>query len=231
MQGTRGKNKGTTPMTPSTPPPPTQPKAAAPTNAPDPYHAVIDDPALPRVLLIGDSISIGYTIPVQNALAGKANVHRIPENGGDTRRGLAKLSDWLGSGKWAVIHFNFGLHDLKHIKADKLDMTGDQVMTPETYQANLDRLVEALKKTGAALIWGATTPVPEGADGRLKGDDVIFNAAALAVMRKHGIRVNDLYAAVLPGLAQYQQPRNVHFNAAGYAFLGAKVAAAIQAAL
>jgi hypothetical protein len=35
-----------------------------------------DDPALPRVLLIGDSISMGYTLPVRTALKGKANVHR-----------------------------------------------------------------------------------------------------------------------------------------------------------
>ena len=51
----------------------------------DPAFApVTDDPKLPRVLLIGDSISIGYTIPVRKLLEGKANVHRIWENGGPT---------------------------------------------------------------------------------------------------------------------------------------------------
>lgn len=41
---------------------------------------VADDPDLPRVLLIGDSISIGYTKPTRQLLAGKANVHRVPSN-------------------------------------------------------------------------------------------------------------------------------------------------------
>src|SRR5262245_2767243 len=89
----------------------TAPKKSAPRNPA--FEKVVDDPKLPRVLLVGDSISIGYTLPVRTLLKGKANVHRVPENGGPTTNGLAKLSAWLGNGKWDVIHFNFGLHDLK----------------------------------------------------------------------------------------------------------------------
>ena len=44
------------------------------------FEPVKDDPTLPRILLIGDSISIGYTPATRKLLAGKANVHRIPEN-------------------------------------------------------------------------------------------------------------------------------------------------------
>ena len=72
-----------------------------------------DVPNLPRVLLIGDSISIGYTIPTRELLAGKANLHRIPANGGPTINGLKSLDAWLGNAKWDVIHFNWGLHDLR----------------------------------------------------------------------------------------------------------------------
>src|SRR5205085_7354883 len=88
---------------------------------------VTDTPGLPRVMLIGDSISMGYTVPVRELLAGKANVHRVPGNAFSTREGLADLSRWLGSEKWDVIHFNWGLHDLKHWKDGKMDMTGDVV--------------------------------------------------------------------------------------------------------
>jgi lysophospholipase L1-like esterase len=190
-----------------------------------------EDPALPRVLLIGDSISIGYTPAAREALAEKANVHRIPENGGDTWRGLAKLNLWLAGGKWDVIHFNFGLHDLKHIKDSKLDLAGEQVSSLETYKANLNKLTGELKKTGARLIWATTTPVPEGANGRLRGDDVIYNAAALQVVEKQGIPVNDLHAHILPELEQFQRFRDVHFTPEGYLFLGRKVAAEIQKAL
>ena len=74
-----------------------------------------DQPGLPRVLLIGDSISIGYTIPVRNLLKGKVNVHRIPTNGGPTIKGLNQIEAWIGKKKWDVIHFNWGLHDLKYM--------------------------------------------------------------------------------------------------------------------
>jgi hypothetical protein len=55
---------------------------------------VIDDRVLPRVLLIGDAISIGYTVLVRKALAGKTNVHRIPENGAHTVNRLKKIDSW-----------------------------------------------------------------------------------------------------------------------------------------
>ncbi|MDP6354460.1 MAG: SGNH/GDSL hydrolase family protein, partial [Planctomycetota bacterium] len=72
---------------------------------PNPALKSIEDAeGLPRVLLIGDSISIGYTLATRAQLKGKANVHRIPANGGDTRRGLQSMDKWLGEGKWDVIH-------------------------------------------------------------------------------------------------------------------------------
>ena len=72
---------------------------------------VRDDESLPRVLLIGDSISIGYHLDVRSALAGVANVHRPTENGGPTSNGVEKLEEWLaehGERPWDVIHYNFG---------------------------------------------------------------------------------------------------------------------------
>jgi hypothetical protein len=72
----------------------------------------VDDPKLPRVLLIGDSISIACTVPVRKSLAGKANVHRIPGNGQTAENGAKNIDKWLGKKKWDVIHFNWGLWDL-----------------------------------------------------------------------------------------------------------------------
>ena len=80
-----------------------------PKRKPNPIFATVkDDPKLPRVLLIGDSISIGYTLATREFLKGKANLHRIPTNGGPTTKGLASIEAWLGKGKWDVIHFNWG---------------------------------------------------------------------------------------------------------------------------
>ena len=64
------------------------------------FAEVVEDPALPRVLIIGDSISIGYTPPLREILMGKVNVHRIPVNGGPTTRGVQNIDSWLGDTKW-----------------------------------------------------------------------------------------------------------------------------------
>ncbi len=132
-------------------------------------------PDLPRVLLIGDSISIGYTLPVRELLRGKANVHRIPTNGGPTMRGLESIGQWLGDGHWDVIHFNWGLHDLKLID-------GKHQVPIEDYEKNLAGLAKTLEATGAKLIWCSTTPVPEGAAGRQTADVVEYNAMARKIM-------------------------------------------------
>ncbi|MDP7585889.1 MAG: SGNH/GDSL hydrolase family protein, partial [Verrucomicrobiota bacterium] len=90
---------------------------------PNPMAPIRDVAGLPRVLLIGDSISIGYTLPTRELLKGKANVHRIPTNGGPTIRGLVQIDSWLGDSKWNVIHFNWGLHDLKFMPHAKRQVT------------------------------------------------------------------------------------------------------------
>jgi len=198
----------------------------------DPAFAFVEeDPALPRVLLIGDSISVGYTPHVRKLLEGKANVLRIPVNGGPTSRGMECLADWLGDGKWDVIHFNWGLHDIKRMRDGKVDISGEWQVSPRQYRKNLNALVRQLKATGARLVWASTTPVPEGANGRVKGDEVTANHIAERVMKKHGIAMNDLYGRVLPDLGKYQKERNVHFNDEGSMFLAKQVAAAIEKAL
>jgi hypothetical protein len=198
------------------------------------FAKVIDDPALPRVLLIGDSISIGYTLPVRELLKGKANVHRIPVNGGPTTRGLESLDEWLGDGKWDVIHFNWGLHDLKYVdeKGALVDASqGMQQVPLEEYERNLRTLVERLQQTGARLVWRSTTPVPEGAVGRAPGDAARYNAVAAKIMNEAGIPIDDHYAYCLPRLAQMQRPANVHFTPEGSRLLAQQVATAIEQAL
>lgn len=189
---------------------------------PNPAYAQIeDDPNLPRVLLLGDSISIGYTVAVREALAGKANVHRPAANCGPTIRGLEAIDEWLGDGKWDVIHFNWGLHDLRYIE-DK-----QQVPLPE-YEKNLTTLVERLKKTGAKLIWCSTTPVPEGVSPPRKNDDVIaYNAVAAKIMKANDVAVDDLYSFALPKLTEIQRSANVHFSDEGSKVLAGQVAKTI----
>jgi acyl-CoA thioesterase-1 len=193
----------------------------------DPAFApVTDDPKLPRVLLIGDSISIGYTVPVRKLLEGKANVHRIWENGGPTTAGVARIDPWLQPGKWDVIHFNWGLHDLKYVK--------DQPQVSlEDYEKNLRELVKKLKATGAKLIWATTTPVPEGDQKPLRKaeDPPRYNAVAKKVMDENQIEIDDLFAIAQPKLKEIQLISNVHYTPKGYQLLGEEVARVLLAAL
>lgn len=202
---------------------------------PNPAFAAVQDvPGLPRVLLIGDSISIGYTVDVQERLKGKANVHRIPTNGGPTSNGVAKIKEWLGSSKWDVIHFNFGLHDLVYMGPDgarlvapNLPEAKHQVPLPD-YEKNLKIIVEQLQATGAKVIWCNTTPVPEGTKGRVADEAVLFNQVAAKVMQAANVPTNDLHSHAKAKLTEVQLPANVHFTPEGSKYLAEKVAAEIQ---
>jgi len=209
-----------------------------PARKPNPaFVEVADVPGLPRVLLIGDSISIGYTVPVRELLKDKANVHRPLTNCGPTTRGVADIDRWLGDGKWDVIHFNWGLHDLKYVGPDGQSLAdpgadGSRQQVPiDQYEANLRKLVERLEKTGAVLIWRATTPVPEGSSGRVPGDAAKYNAVAKKIMDEKGIVIDDQYAFALPRLKEIQLPKNVHFTEAGSRELAKRTVAAIEQAL
>jgi lysophospholipase L1-like esterase len=181
------------------------------------WDFVQDDPRLPRVLLIGDSVSRGYTQATRKALAGKANVHRAPANCGPTASGVKNIDVWLGDGKWDVIHFNFGIHDRNTPLAD--------------YTQRLEQLIERMQKTGARLVWASTTPIPDDLPKKQTAASIVErNRAAAVLMKKHGIAVDDLFGAITPHLAEMQNPNDVHFNARGYDFLGETVARAVEAA-
>ncbi len=175
------------------------------------WDFVEDDPSLPRVLLIGDSVSRAYTQTVRKNLAGKANVHRAPANCGPTARGLEKIDVWLGDGKWDIIHFNFGIHD----RATPL----------EDYQQRLKQLIARMNETGATLIWASTTPIPDVPEKRWTASSIDDrNVAAEEVMKAQGIEINDLFSVIRPKLEELQNPNDCHFTGPGNTFLGEQVA-------
>ena len=198
------------------------------------------DNKLPRILLIGDSISIGYTKPVIELLKGKAEVHRVKGNAGHTGMGLARLPKWLDAkhGQWDVIHFNWGLWDLCYrnpkskTQGHRDKVNGNVTHTPEQYRENLEKIVLVLKKTNAKLIWALTTPVPENEAGRKVGDDVIYNQIAAEVMKRHNIAINDLHTVIAPHMKKLATvPGNVHFKTAGSILLAKQVTMQIEKAL
>jgi lysophospholipase L1-like esterase len=203
------------------------------------------DTKLPNILILGDSISIGYTRATRALIKEKANVFRpmagnqkSPANCGDTNIGLANIDAWLGKRKWDVIHFNWGLWDLcyRHPESksqgNRDKVRGKVSLTPEQYAANLEKLVLRMKETGARLVWASTTVVPEGEDGRFVGDEVKYNAIAAEIMKSHGIETDDLYTlskSFAPDL--FVKPGDVHFTEKGYQQLAEQVAVSLSRAL
>jgi hypothetical protein len=192
---------------------------------------------LPSVLLIGDSISIGYMLAARKELSGEANVWRPTTNCGPSTKGLESLDAWLGDRKWDVIHFNFGLHDLKYLGpkgqnlADPKAADSHQQVPIEQYKANLKRIAARLKKTGATVIWCETTPVPQGAKGRVVGDSARYNDAATDAMAElGGIETDPLYDFAVKH-ADTQKEANVHYTPEGSAKLAGQVAKVIRKAL
>jgi dienelactone hydrolase len=156
-------------------------------------------PDRPRVVLVGDSIRMGYAPLVARKLEGQAIVLSVTANGGDSANVRAHLDEWVLREKPAVVHFNCGLHDLKQSRKDRRY----QVDLP-AYEANLKEVVARLRKEpSAALVFASPTPILDdrhvrrGADFDRREEDVRgYNAAALAVMRQAGVIVDDLHALV-----------------------------------
>lgn len=177
------------------------------------------DPNLPNVLIIGDSISIGYTPEVRNLLNKVMNIYRVPDNAENTTHTLENIDAWLSDKQWAVIHCNWGLHDLTSKGPDV-----------EGYGVNLKTLIDKLRATGAVVVFATTTPIPQDNIGRLPGSELPYNAKALEVMKADNVLVNDLNSYALPILNTIQRPANVHYSSYGYEMLAQPVARAILAA-
>jgi len=188
---------------------------------------------LPKVLLIGDSISAGYYPSVAKALEGKAVVAKSSDNGESTAVGVIKIDGWLGDTKWDVIHFNWGVWDMYGWQYASDDRS------PAAYAKRLETLVVRMKKTGARLIWATTTPVPPKAEStmlkRWKKEVVIdedlerkYQEAAMRVMKKHEVQVDDLYALLKPRRSEFQKDDNVHFSSGGSALMAKQVADCIM---
>ena len=160
-----------------------------------------------------------------------------PENCEGTTSGVKNIDRWLGDTKWDVIHFNFGLHDIKQVdpvtKENSNNPKHPQQANLKQYKKTLKQIVEKLKATGAKLIFATTTPYPDKTSGPLRkpGMSAKYNRAAIKIMNKNDIKINDLYAFMLPRMQELQLPNNVHFKSEGSQALALKVVDRINEAL
>ncbi|MDO6487556.1 SGNH/GDSL hydrolase family protein [Colwellia sp. 6_MG-2023] len=195
------------------------------------FKFIKNNPSLPNVLIYGDSISIHYTKQVRENIENRANVYRLYRNGSDSGGFIAKMDKMHSTMQnvalqdrwtfnWDVIHFNVGLHDLKYVKAGKLDKAnGKLTASIDEYKTNLRNIIIYLKKLApeATLIFATTTPVPEGEKGRFAGDAIKYNTAALSVLKNFPeVQINDLYQLTKPNHTNWwAKPGDVHYNNKG----------------
>jgi len=184
-----------------------------------------------QVILIGDSIRMGYQETVRRQLRDLAEVWGPEQNGGDSTNVRIHLEEWVLSRPAAILHLNCGLHDLK-----KPFDTGRAQVALDQYEANLRDIFCRLRDCGPRqVVWATTTPVDEELHHRNKGFDrfeadvAAYNAVSLALADEFELRVNDLNAVMTAaGAATLLNADGVHFTPAGSELLGQAVGACLQ---
>ncbi len=188
-----------------------------------------------RVVLLGDSIRLGYQATVRLELTDAACVWAPAENGQHSVNLLFNFWEWVVCLQPEVLHLNAGLWDTRLVARGP-----DNVIPPDAYQQNVARLVRlARQHTPAKVIWATTTPVIEEAahrtqlrtnGGGRRGPDIeIYNRLAVIAATENGAVINDLHAVVeKAGRKNVLDSDGVHYNAAGCELLGKAVATAIR---
>jgi lysophospholipase L1-like esterase len=183
------------------------------------------------VILIGDSIRMGYQPTVEKLFGNQAQLWAPKENGGTSANVLAHLDEWVLSRRPDIVHLNCGLHDLKTEFG-----AASQAVPLGEYKANLQQIIGRIVEQGAIqLIWAATTPVNQvwhharKPFDRSEADVLAYNAVAQQVAAAYHVPVNDLYQVIVSaGRDQLLTPDGVHLSPAGYTLLGQAVADAIR---
>ncbi|HOF87768.1 MAG TPA: SGNH/GDSL hydrolase family protein, partial [Armatimonadota bacterium] len=175
--------------------------------------------ALPFLFVIGDSISLGYGPHLDTFARDQYRYARksgeeawLPEavraqgaNGGDSTAVLRYLDAMAAADvpRPGVLLLNCGLHDIRHDPA-----TGAKQVPPETYAANLARILPLARGLCGRLIWVRTTDVDEAMHNidtrpfyRFNRDIDAYNALADDLMRAAGVEIADLrgFTAAIPG--------------------------------
>lgn len=177
---------------------------------------------LPRVLLIGDSITRDYFPEVERRLAGKAYVGRLSSAAFVADPALRQqVLMVLNQYRFDVIHFNNGMHGWHYSEVD--------------YGKALPALIATIRNNApqARLIWANTTPLRDGKgvthhpDAEYSDERVVArNAIAMEIVATQKILVNDLFTPML-GHPEYHSD-NVHFNSQGVQVQAVQVAAAVE---
>ncbi len=173
-----------------------------------------EDDNRPDILVIGDSISVGY-MPHAQAVLPNFDLNHNVCNGMSTMSGVRHIDKWLMQRpSWTAITFNHGLWDI----ADWI------AVGPEAYRANLTIVAQKVKAATNAPLFILTTEVLPGTLGRTDAKVQQYNQIAIEVMQEVGIPVLDLYSVSQTIRNEHVNPTDVHYTEAGSQVLGEAVA-------
>jgi len=151
-----------------------------------------------KVVLLGDSIRLGYCNYSKQYLADTAEVFFPAENCCSTQFMIWKAKGWsqlCPAEEVAAVQFNAGQWDTAHWLYDE-----EPITSIGEYVKNLGILIRTYRKLypNAKLIFATTTPMnpanPETENPRTTEQIAEYNAAAVKLMNENGIAVNDLFA-------------------------------------
>lgn len=180
-----------------------------------------------KIILLGDSIRMGYDKFVRSSLEGSAEVFYPSDNCKFTLYLLRFLRDWTKDGTLPAdadaVHWNAGLWDVVELYGD------EPLVPPETYAQTLERLHRRLQMhfPKAKLIFATSTSVEEEKYGpdlsRTNRRIEEYNAIARKVLEPLGEEIDDLYAVSLQATAEHRSDMT-HFNTdAGRRLMGGAV--------
>jgi lysophospholipase L1-like esterase len=178
----------------------------------DAWMPNMNDHDMPRVLLIGDSITRGYYPIVEQLLKGKAYVARITTSKavGDPAL-LDELATFLKQARFDAVHFNIGMHGWAY--------------SEDEYRRHFPALAAAIRKHApqAKLVWASTTPIRVDSESGASNTRIARrNAIALEFAAAETIPVDDLHALMTPHADLHSD--NVHFNKEGSTLMAEQVA-------
>lgn len=177
-----------------------------------------------KVLLLGDSIRMGYQGYIRELLKDKCEVYYDEaDNGRFTAYTLWQANQMFKNyGKFDVVHWNNGYWDM-NVEAPMID-----AMTPiDEYVHFLKRIIGEIRRNGAEIIFATTTPVLDkgsaldntGIAMEISYDNdwvIQYNTAAKKLMAEENITVNDLYELMHKGKNYYKCPDRLHLTDEGY---------------
>lgn len=125
---------------------------------------------LPKVVLLGDSIRMGYEPFVVKELAGIANVWSPNENCRTTDTIIYNLNSWIKKQSPDLVHINPGLHDVRTLTFNS--KPGETIVNSSHYRDNLETIFKWIQQNvDCKIIWATTTPV---IDERIKARNGSF---------------------------------------------------------